>query len=110
MSTDRRRHPRLAQPFDASWSGASGGSACRIADISWGGCFITTLAEPSKGERAIVTISVGYATITVEGRVASVDRPMGFAVEFDPLTTDQIAALSMILGDPPPSLSCPAGQ
>ena len=83
MSTERRRSPRVATPLDGSWSGASGGSACRIADISWGGCFINTLAEPSKDERTIVT--------------------MDLALEFDPLTLRKSKSSEPILGDPPPS-------
>lgn len=105
MSSERRQYIRLARPIDGSWSGASGGATCRIADISWGGCFINTLAEPAKGERTVVTIATGDGQVVIDGRVVSVDPRMGFAVEFDPLTRSQIESLRPILGDPPASLS-----
>ncbi|MGH7635811.1 MAG: PilZ domain-containing protein, partial [Gemmatimonadaceae bacterium] len=40
---ERRQHPRLAIPIQGSWRGASGGSQCRIADVSAGGCFVQSL-------------------------------------------------------------------
>jgi len=104
MTQERRRYPRIAKPIDGSWSGASGAADCRIADISWGGCFINTMAAPALGERTIVTLPIGGAPVTIEGKVVSVDRPMGFAVEFDPLTPEQVDALKPMLGDPPASL------
>jgi hypothetical protein len=88
----------VATPLDGSWSGASGGSTCRIADIGWGGCFINTLAMADAGERTKVTLRLDGRVVEFHGTVVNPVRSMGFAVEFDPLTPDQIAALTPILG------------
>jgi hypothetical protein len=98
MGAERRKYPRLVQPLDGSWTGASGASICRIGDISWGGCFINSLAEPRIGERTTVTVPVGAAIVTVAGTVVHLDKPMGFSVQFDELSTEQIEALRPLLG------------
>ena len=104
MTTERRHHSRTARPLDGSWAGASGGSTCRIADVSWGGCFINTLAMAVAGERTTVTLTLGDATVALHGIVVNPVRALGFAVEFDPLTPAQIEALTPLLGEPPASL------
>ena len=101
MGQERRQHPRLAKPLDGTWRGASGGSPCRIADISWGGCFIQTLAEPSIGEHTVVCVPVADRTLEIAGTIVYRERAIGFAVRFDPLTADQTAALKPLLGEPP---------
>jgi len=101
---EQRRYPRIATPLDGSWSGASGGSTCRIADIGWGGCFINTLAMAEAGERTKVTLKLGGRIIELHGTVVNPVRTMGFAVEFDPYSAEQIDALTPLLGEPPPSL------
>jgi len=104
MSIEKRRYSRVATPIDGSWSGASGGSTCRIADIGWGGCFINTLAMAEAGERTKVTLKVDGQVVALHGTVVNPVRTMGFAVEFDPFTRAQIAALTPLLGEPPPDL------
>ncbi len=98
MQLERRKYPRVATPFDGAWSGASGGSTCRIADIGWGGCFINTLAMAVAGERTVVTLKVGHGVVELHGTVVNPVRALGFAVEFDPMTAGQIAALTPVLG------------
>jgi hypothetical protein len=76
-------------PFDGSWWGASGGSACRIDDVSEDGCFIHTLAVPSPAEETVIKIQLSPAqTIELTGRVAYVERGMGFAVTFTAPSTE----------------------
>ena len=70
-------------------------------DISWGGCFIQTMAEPALGERTVIGIPVGDRIVDLEGTVVYRERAIGFAVRFDPLTDDQIAVLKDLLGDSP---------
>ena len=97
MEADRRKHPRLARPFEGHWSGASGTSSCRVADISLGGCFVQSLAMPSAGETTQVTIDFGDQSLTLDGRVAYVDPGMGFAVEFTALPAADRAQLVQVL-------------
>ena len=103
MVAERRKHPRLAKFIEATWSGASGGAGCRISDISWGGCFIQSHAEPQIGEETAITFSVEGTTINLVGTVRCVDRPLGFAIQFGELTDVQIEALKTILGPGGPS-------
>ena len=98
MATERRRYPRLVRPLDGTWTGASGAANCRIADISWGGCFLQTMAEPRVGERTQVTVPVGDARVTISGTVVSLERPIGFSVQFDELSAEQVEGLTPLLG------------
>jgi hypothetical protein len=47
---ERRTH-RRAGPFEGAWSGASGSSGVRIADLSEGGCFVESLIVPAQRRR-----------------------------------------------------------
>jgi hypothetical protein len=97
VSTERRQHRRLARPFDGNWEGGSGGTACRIGDLSLGGCFVETLATPTAGEETKVTIKFGGdISMTFAGTVIYVEPRLGFAVKFhelDPATSEQIKQL-----------------
>ena len=98
MGSERRRYPRLVIPLDGTWTGASGAATCRIADISWGGCFIQTKAEPRIGERTEVTVAVGEQQVSVKGTVVHLDKPMGFSVQFDEMSAEQVEGLKPLLG------------
>jgi hypothetical protein len=76
--------------------------ACRISDISWGGCFIETKSEPGAGERTAVIVPTRDGTTELMGRVVKVDRGIGFSVQFDQMTRAQYDALYPILGEPAP--------
>jgi hypothetical protein len=101
MGDERRRHARVARPLDGGWHGRSGSASCRIADIGWGGCFIDSRTTPPMHDVTIVTVGHGEGSIEISGRVVYVERGMGFAVQFDPLTAPQVAALTRLLGEPP---------
>ena len=75
---------------------------CRISDISWGGCFLETKAEPAVGEPTIVTIPTRHGAVSVDGAVVKVERGIGFSVKFQPLTRPQYDSLYQILGEPAP--------
>jgi len=71
------------------------------------------MAAFSKGQRTVITIPTRDGSVSVAGTVTSVslgatvvyaDPTMGFAVQFDPLTDEQIESLKDVLGDPPASL------
>ena len=93
MSEERRQHRRFNRPLDGTWNGASGTGACRIADISVGGCFIESLALPPVGETAVVTVNIGDHTMSFKGEVLYVEANMGFAVKFRPIPVDQMHGL-----------------
>ena len=102
MPSDSRKYIRIAKPVEALWRGASGGSSkCRITDISWGGCFIQALAQPAIRERTEVVATIGEREIALTGSVVYLEPPIGFSIEFDPLTAEQIAVLKELLGEPP---------
>ena len=100
MGSERRRYQRLVRPLQATFKGGSGATACRIGDISWGGCFIQTVAAPQLHERTQVTLVAGEGTINLDGVVVYVEPGIGFAVQFDPLTPGQVQFLKDLLGDP----------
>jgi hypothetical protein len=101
---DRRRYQRITKPIDATYRGRSGPSRCRIADISWGGCFIQTLSTPSHDEATIVSVPLRNGSLDVSGRVLYVEPAMGFAVKFDPLNAAAVEGLAEILGEAPAEL------
>ena len=98
MAAEQRKHPRLARNIEASWWGTSGGTPCRISDISWGGCFVQARGEPQVGEETSITLNVEGVEISLRGTVRSVERPIGFSIHFTELTTSQIETLKSILG------------
>ncbi|HKV99596.1 MAG TPA: PilZ domain-containing protein [Vicinamibacterales bacterium] len=98
MNQERRQHKRVTRPFEGSWRGASGGSSCRISDVSLGGCFVQTLATPSAGDETHVTITFGKdLSMTFVGKVAYVEPKMGFAVKFNELDGDGTEAVQRLL-------------
>ena len=99
MGSERRRYQRLVKPLHATFRGGSGATDCRIADISWGGCFVQTVTSPQNHDRTEVAFLVGNAMFTIEGEVVSVEPGIGFAVQFDPLTADQAKGLKGLLGE-----------
>jgi hypothetical protein len=90
---NRRYHERLRGPFDGKWDGASGMRACRITDLSAGGCFIDVMASPEVGTDIQITVELDGRSFTVPATVAYVDRVQGFAVRFR--ASEQTAELSL---------------
>lgn len=97
MSEERREHPRFAHPFEGTWTGASGASPCRIADISLGGCFVQSMATPASGENTTVTIHIGHHVFTFHGVVVYSEQGMGFAVRFKDIPEEEFAELKRLL-------------
>lgn len=98
MGQERREHHRVARPIEGSWRGASGGSPCRIADVSMGGCFVQTLTGPTRGEMTVVTIQHGPdPALSLGGEVVYVERGMGFAVRFNALSPDEQKQLQRLV-------------
>lgn len=97
MVNERRQHRRVARPFEGRFSGSSGNTVCRIADISLGGCFVQSLASPAPGEEVVVTVVVGNHTLVFPGTVVYVDAGMGFAVRFRDIPQEELDELSRLL-------------
>jgi hypothetical protein len=98
MGEERRKHDRLAQPFEGSWRGASGASACRIGDFSLGGCFVQSLATPMQGEATVVTVAFGDHVLSFSGKVVYIEPGMGFAVQFTQVPENELRDLTRLLG------------
>ena len=94
MSVDKRRHPRLEQPIEGRWSGASGRSDVRITSLSLGGCFVDGLGSPAVGERPLIELHLRDAPpLKLVGEVVYLSRPQGFAVRFVEVATRDRQAL-----------------
>ncbi len=97
MNGERRKHQRLVKPFEGTWSGASGATRCRIADISLGGCFIQSLALPTAGEQVVVTVTIGNHALSFPGTIMYTEAGMGFAVQFHDIPQVEIEELGRLL-------------
>ena len=101
---ERRTH-RRAGPFEGAWSGASGSSGVRIADLSEGGRFVESLIVPAQQDRVMVTLALSPSSeISAEGYVTKVDPGIGFGVQFTDLQREQRTAIrgavrDMLSGD-----------
>jgi hypothetical protein len=99
VTDERRRHPRVAHPLEAKWSGSSGTSPCRIADISLGGCFVQALVAPTVGEATTLTVQARGAELVLEGTVLYTEPSMGFGVSFQTLDPDQLERLRVLIDE-----------
>lgn len=97
MSEERRQHPRITHPFDGSWTGASGATQCRIADISTGGCFVQGMATPAVGETTVITVTIGNHALSFHGVVVYGEPGMGFAVRFKNIPQEELQELGRLL-------------
>jgi hypothetical protein len=98
-TVDRRRHDRIAGPFDAVRLGALE-TAVRIFDLSRGGCFVNALHEQKPGVRFKMRIDLpqaGEITLTVETLYQR--SGFGFAVRFVDLDTETLARLDQVVDD-----------
>jgi hypothetical protein len=78
---DRRRHDRIAGPFDGFRVGALE-TPVRIFDLSQGGCFVNAMHEQKPGIKFVMHIDLPYVgRITVKA-VSLYTKPGGFAVRF----------------------------
>jgi Tfp pilus assembly protein PilZ len=94
MTENRRRHRRLAGPFDGNWDGSAGVRDCRITDLGAGGCFIDSFGRPEEGGEVAITVVLTGRSFTLPGKVVHVDPVQGFGVQFtESDATRQLAAL-----------------
>ena len=69
--------------------------------MGWGGCFLQARAEPAIGEHVEVVALIGERETTLSGSVVYLEKPIGFSIQFDPLTAEQIDVMKALLGAPP---------
>ena len=70
---------------------------CRIADSSLGGCFVQSLANPSKGESTVVTVNIGKHVLSFDGEVVYSETGMGFAVRFANVVETDLKELTRLI-------------
>jgi PilZ domain len=84
--------------MEGTWSGAAGTNPCRIGDLSLGGCFVYSMAQPLVGSATTVTIAVEEVLpISLAGRVVSIEAHIGFGVQFLGLSAAELDRLTEIL-------------
>ena len=96
MSIERRTSPRVQIPIDAGWHGASGPTTSRIEDLSASGCFLSSLAAVSPGERLHLEIHLPpkHEHLTIDAEVVYCQPNIGFGVRFLGLLSPAQHALS----------------
>lgn len=80
---ERRRDERIALPLEARCEMLSGKHAARLADLSFGGCFVESLAQVTVGE--VVRFEIQLPTgrwLPLRGEVIYHQPHLGFGVRF----------------------------
>jgi hypothetical protein len=94
---ERRRHPRVKGPFDATWEGASGRADCRVWDLSVAGCFVESLATQRSGEPMALQINAPEGSARVSGVVVYSVSNQGFAVQFTAVDPEALRVLQAVV-------------
>jgi hypothetical protein len=94
---DRRRHDRIAGPFDGVRVGALE-TPLSIFDLSRGGCFVNATHEQAPGVRFVMKIALPYVgQITLKAETLSQRSRLGFAVRFVDLNEETASRLDQAL-------------
>ncbi len=95
-NVNRRVSPRVQVPIDVVWHGASGQTLSRIEDLSASGCFVSSLATPSPGERVRLEIDLPpkHEHLSLDAEVVYCQSNMGFGVRFPDLLSQTQHALT----------------
>lgn len=94
---DRRRHERIAGPFEGRRIGALE-TPVQIHDLSLGGCFVNSLHEQQIG--APITLEIDLpdeGAITVRATTLYRRGGFGFAVQFADMSDDSASRLARCL-------------
>lgn len=97
MAAERRQHPRIQGPFDATCQGASCHCDARVVDISLGGCFVDVMLQPHVGDRIWVEVRIHGRAERLLGQVVYLDRVQGFAMKFVDNDEQALTALQDML-------------
>lgn len=98
MNRKFERRPHLVEIVLES---ASGHREARLSELSWGGCFIDTIAEAPIGE--IVSFEIkdqGQAPLRFSGEVIYTFPGIGMGLKFTEVPSASREFLRSVLGDP----------
>ena len=85
---NRRRHARVAGPFDGKRLGRLP-IEVRIYDLSQGGCFVNSMNEQQPGVPIVLEIDLpGEGWIRVKGETLYTKPEFGYAVRFVDMTEE----------------------
>lgn len=94
---ERRRHTRVAGPFDGRRLGRLP-VELRIYDLSQGGCFVTSVHEQRSGVTIVLEIDLpGEGLIQVTGETLYTKPEFGYAVRFVDVPEDLAARIERAL-------------
>ncbi|HWW84074.1 MAG TPA: PilZ domain-containing protein [Vicinamibacterales bacterium] len=94
---NRRRHPRVAGPFDGVRIGALD-TPVRIYDLSRGGCFVNSFMEEKEGVCFPMKIELPYGGwIEVIAETLYSRDGLGYAVRFTEMTGETASRLELAL-------------
>lgn len=98
-----REQERIPLNLDVVLDSSSGKHEVRISDISFGGCYVDTIAPAAEGEPVTLKIQIPESeeTIAFTGTVAYSMERFGFGVRFTDLTDQQKAFLESMIGPNP---------
>jgi hypothetical protein len=85
MSVERRKQRRFPVQIDAYCNGSARAGMGRLANLSAGGCRITSPVPLAVGETAVFTLYLGKKSLAVSGRVVAV-RGKSVSVRFENMT------------------------
>jgi len=90
MGAERRKQRRVPVHLDGYWKGSARAGACKVADLSLGGCCLRVPTALERGESTVLTLYFNRdGCMTLQGRVVSVMGPKGLGVQFERMTTSQ---------------------
>jgi len=83
MASERRKQRRIPVRIDTFCKGAAKAGMGRLADLSAGGCRITSSVPLAQGDQAVLTMYFGNDdSMTILGRVVSIgDKGIGLKFE-----------------------------
>ena len=84
---EKRRDERVSLPLEARCEGLSGKYTARLSDLSFGGCYVETLALVAVGERIRFEIQLPTGRwLPLNGEVVYHQQNLGFGVRFTELS------------------------
>jgi hypothetical protein len=98
MADNRRQSERINIPLEIVLESASGRRECRISDLSFGGCFVDSIAAVSAGE--VLTLMLHLPTrqcLKVQGEVTYLYPGFGFGLRFIDLSKEGEIQLEQVI-------------
>lgn len=94
----QRKHNRVNLAQSVILDCSSGRREVRISDLSVGGCYVDSISGVVPGEIVgLKFILMHDRTVDISGTVAYVHDGIGFGVEFNSLTPEQLTVLEQLI-------------